>query len=226
MEAQLEPKICKNPNATWGRGVKPDFVQPILNPADIDRIKAILKPKPRDLLLFTMGTELNIYVKDLVSLTIGQVRNKKPGDLIEIRNEGKKPKRYMITQSIHLVSLKWMKHLTDKPDDYPLFCSHKSDMALTTIRLHKVVKRWCYLINLQGNYGAQTMRKTWFQMQYLSGVPKKSLERLLKQDSKLEDYLGWSKNSSNLCDAQRGSGNAITCHLYQTPVNELLPLFL
>lgn len=227
MEAQKPRKSReKNPNATWGLGIRPDFIEPIRRPEDVQRIKDILKPRPRDLCLFTIGTGWNIFIIDLVRLTVGHVRGKKPGDLLEIRVEGRKTKKFMITTEIHASVLKLLRSLpADTPDDYPLFCSYRSRQSLTRIRLHKVVKKWCYLINLEGNYGAQTLRKTWFAMQRLAGVPKSTLEKLLMQDLKLEDFLGDDCIPSNLCDAQGVPGNAIKCKLKQTPQHELLPLF-
>jgi site-specific recombinase XerD len=44
-------------------------------------------------------------------------------------------------------------------DDY-LFQSQRRHV-LTTPSVHKLVKGWCNEINLKGNYGSHTLRKTW-----------------------------------------------------------------
>lgn len=49
------------------------------------------------------------------------------------------------------------KHYED--DDY-LFQSQRRDV-LTVPSVHKLVKNWCNEINLKGNYGSHTLRKTW-----------------------------------------------------------------
>jgi integrase len=47
-------------------------------------------------------------------------------------------------------------------DDY-LFIGQRG--RLTVPYLHYLVKKWCSLINLQGNYGSHTLRKTWGYIQ-------------------------------------------------------------
>jgi integrase len=43
-------------------------------------------------------------------------------------------------------------------DDY-LFQSQRRHVL--TVSVHKLVKSWCGEINLNGNYGSHTLRKTW-----------------------------------------------------------------
>jgi integrase len=47
-------------------------------------------------------------------------------------------------------------------DDY-LFIGQRG--RLTVPYLHYLVKKWCGSINLQGNYGSHTLRKTWGYIQ-------------------------------------------------------------
>jgi len=49
----------------------------------------------------------------------------------------------------------------DAADDEPLFKSQRGHLAITPITLNALVKSWCRMINLTGNYGAHTLRKTW-----------------------------------------------------------------
>ncbi|MBW2365953.1 MAG: tyrosine-type recombinase/integrase [Deltaproteobacteria bacterium] len=41
-----------------------------------------------------------------------------------------------------------------------LFSSRKGDKPLSVPTLNNLVKKWCRAINLRGNYGSHTLRKT------------------------------------------------------------------
>lgn len=47
----------------------------------------------------------------------------------------------------------------------PLFMSRKGNEALTVPSVNRLVKGWCREINLNGNYGSHTLRKTFGYMQ-------------------------------------------------------------
>ncbi len=47
----------------------------------------------------------------------------------------------------------------DLDDNDPLFRSRKGD-RLTVPSINRLVKGWCAAINLKGNYGSHTLRKT------------------------------------------------------------------
>ena len=46
-------------------------------------------------------------------------------------------------------------------DDEYLFPSRKGNSHIQSQAVSKLVKKWTKLINLKGNYGAHTLRKTW-----------------------------------------------------------------
>ena len=50
-------------------------------------------------------------------------------------------------------------------DEAYLFAGRRSDRALTVPTLNNLVKDWCRKVNLKGNYGSHTLRKTWGYMQ-------------------------------------------------------------
>ncbi|GAG40955.1 unnamed protein product, partial [marine sediment metagenome] len=60
-------------------------VEPIKRLEDIRTIKKVLADKPRDLALFTVGINTNLRASDLLQIKVGQVRDLKPNDEIEIR---------------------------------------------------------------------------------------------------------------------------------------------
>ena len=140
-------------------------VHPIQNTKDIISIKTYLSDKPRDLLLFTMGINNGIRTGDLLKLKVSDVKDLKPGDSIQIK-ESK-------TQKVNVLSInkevyKSLRHFlvtqTPNDDDY-LFQSRNRTQALTVMAVNRMVKSWCRAINLSGNYGAHTLRKTFGYIQ-------------------------------------------------------------
>lgn len=137
-------------------------VDPIRKLRDIKSIKAILADKPRDLALFTMGINTNLRASDLLRITMGMVRGLKPGDEL-VLNEKKTGKERRITLNRAVITaLRAYMNSIDYDDTAPLFQGRRNnDMALTVPSLNRLVKQWCGSINLKGNYGSHSLRKTW-----------------------------------------------------------------
>jgi integrase len=142
-------------------------VEPIKKLKDIETIKKLLADKPRDLALFTIGINTNLRASDMLRIKVGDVRDLKPNDEIEIK-EKKTGKHRRIT--INKACISAIKNLlASKPfkdSDY-LFQSQRSEV-LTVPSVHRLVKSWCKRIHLKGNYGSHTMRKTWGYHQRLT----------------------------------------------------------
>jgi integrase len=134
-------------------------VDPIKNLKDIKAIKKILAATPRDYALFVMGINTNLRASDLINLTVGQVRNLQVGDDI-VLVEQKTGKERRITLNNAVVDA-IQTHLTsaDQDDVDPLFKSRKGG-RLTVPSINRLVKGWCAAINLKGNYGSHSLRKT------------------------------------------------------------------
>ena len=66
-----------------------NVVQPIKKLEDIQKIKKILAKKPRDALLFSFGINTGLRISDILSLDVGNVKDR---DYIEIRE--KKTNKY------------------------------------------------------------------------------------------------------------------------------------
>jgi len=59
-----------------------------------------------------------------------------------------------------------IRYLAIRPnDDAYLFASRKGESHLQSQAVSKLVKKWTRAINLKGNYGAHTLRKTWGYIQ-------------------------------------------------------------
>jgi integrase len=137
-------------------------VDPIRKIRDVKAIKAILASKPRDLALFTLGINTNLRASDLLRITVGMVRDLEPGDEF-VLNEKKTGKERRITLNKTVITaLRGYLDETDLVDSAPLFQSQRSNgQALTVPSVNRLVKQWCRLINLKGNYGSHSLRKTW-----------------------------------------------------------------
>ena len=135
-------------------------VEPIKKLKDIKAIKKLLANKPRDLALFTIGINTNLRASDLLRLRVAKVKDLKAGDTVEIK-EKKTGKARRIT--LNKTCIKAIKNLLDLKlyhDNDHLFQSQRRHV-LTVPSVHKLVKSWCNEINLKGNYGSHTLRKTW-----------------------------------------------------------------
>ena len=153
----------KNPNhPKKGATIK---VEPITELKDIKLIKRLLKDKPRDSCLFIMGINTNLRASDLIRLTAGDLRGKKPGDSLSIK-EQKTGKERRITLNENVINaVKELLAYKPYQDTDPLFKSKKGAKALSVPSVNRLVKGWCREINLKGNYGSHTLRKTFGYMQ-------------------------------------------------------------
>ncbi|QWV96993.1 tyrosine-type recombinase/integrase [Geomonas nitrogeniifigens] len=136
-------------------------VNPIMDLKAIGTIKKILADNPRDSALFVVGINTALRASELLALTVGQVRPLTPGDTLAVR-EGKtgKERRITLNKAAHDAIQKLLATMPDAEGAAPLFLSRKGDGALTVPTLNNMVKIWCTKINLPGNYGSHTLRKT------------------------------------------------------------------
>lgn len=136
-------------------------VDPIRSLDDITAIKKLLSDKPRDLLLFTMGINNGLRAGDLLKLKAGPFRAVGIGSTIPIKEQKTgKAQEIMINGETKKALTKYFKELEPEDDDY-LFKSRKGkNNPLTVSAANMMVKQWTKAINLKGNYGTHTLRKT------------------------------------------------------------------
>jgi len=141
-------------------------VEPIRDLKDIASIKKLLSDKPRDLLLFTVGINSGLRMGDILKLKVGPVRNLKPGDQLTVK-EGKTGKTnvLVINKAIYKALQGYLDQTELVASDY-LFQSRKGyNKPLRVPYVNNLVKSWAKAINLPGNYGAHTPRKTFGYIQ-------------------------------------------------------------
>lgn len=191
-----------NPNVNHPKKGQRIKVEPIRRQKDINAIKRLLESRPRDYLLFVMGINNGLRAGDLLKLKVSDVENLKPGQTITIR-EGKtgKDNILMVNKSVH----KAIKRLLEKKQpesDRPLFASKKGNGPITIQAVNAMIKRWTGSINLPGNYGAHTLRKTFGYMQRTKfGVGFEILAKRYNHSSPAVTmrYLGITAEEVNEC---------------------------
>ena len=140
-------------------------VDPIRRPKDISAIAKLTQDNPRDHLLFIMGINNGLRIGDLVKLKVKDVRNLKVGDTVNIV-EGKTGKRnvLVINKTVYKALKNYLEKVQPNDQDY-LFPSRKGNSHLQSQAVSKLVKKWTKAINLKGNYGCHSLRKTFGYIQ-------------------------------------------------------------
>jgi integrase len=149
-------------------------VEPIRSRDKVEAIKAMLRDRPRDYLLFILGINLALRVGDLLSLRVGDVwvhEKGAPKEIVTV-SESKtgKTKRVAVNESAR-AALEWyFGGVGERPADEPLFKSMRSDKPLDKVQVWRMVNRWCAAVGVQENVGTHTMRKTWGYHARMAGV--------------------------------------------------------
>jgi integrase len=138
-------------------------VEPIKNLKDISAIKKLLADTPLYSALFTIGINTNLRASDLLSIKVYQVRGLKPMDEITLIGKKTGKHRRINLNKTCIDAINRLLATRNYQDDDYLFIGQRG--RLTVPYLHYLVKKWCSSINLQGNYGSHTLRKTWGYIQ-------------------------------------------------------------
>lgn len=140
-------------------------VDPIRNEKDIKKIVRKLSDKPRDKLLFLMGINNGLRVGDLLKLKVGQIMHMSAGDTLTIKeSKTQKDNVLALNKTVYKALQEYLGEDNLKDDDY-LFPSRKGNSALTIQTVNNMVKKWTKDINIEGNFGAHTLRKTFGYIQ-------------------------------------------------------------
>jgi len=135
-------------------------VEPIKELKDIGTIKKLLTDNPRDFALFTIGINTNLRASDLLRIKVRMVRGLQPNDEIEVREKKtKKLRRVTLNKACIDAIVNLLASRPFKDSDY-LFQSQRAEVLIVP-SVVRMVKKWCKAINLKGNYGSHTLRKTW-----------------------------------------------------------------
>lgn len=159
-------------------------VEPIRKVKTIKDLKTLLSEKPLDLALFTVGINCALRASDLLSLTVGQVKKLKPKDSLTIR-EGKTKKLKTVTFNKNMVdSIQKLLSSRDSLEDEDFLFIGQRGNVLSVPALNLKIKRWMKRLNVKGNFGCHSLRKTWCFHQYTrNNVPLPTLMKALNHSS-------------------------------------------
>ena len=162
-EERKSVKLVPNPNhPKKGSRITVDPIQRI---EDIKAIKSILSDKPRDLLLFTMGINNGLRAGDLLDLKVKKVKHLKEGDSTPIKeSKTKKNNILMVNKPVYKSLRNYLEKVNPDDEDF-LFASRNTNEPISIQAVNALIKKWTKAINLNGNYGAHTLRKTFGYIQ-------------------------------------------------------------
>ena len=133
-------------------------VDPIKSKKHIQNIKKLLADRPLDFALFTVGINTNLRASDLLSIKVHQVKDSAPGDEIVLNEKKtKKPRRISLNKPC-ISAIQGLLASREYSDEDYLFTGQRGVLTVPTVNAK--VKSWCKAINLKGNYGGHTLRKT------------------------------------------------------------------
>lgn len=162
------------------RGInKPQEVEPIKNLKDINKIKQFLigKENKRDYMLFVVGINVGLRAGDLLRLKIMDVaeydsRNKLNirDNVIIVEEKTYKRREFTLNNSCKEAILLYLGNLEHfQMEDY-LFKSRKGEGSLTVESAHKLIKNLLRDLNIKGNFGTHSLRKTFAYHTYINNI--------------------------------------------------------
>lgn len=145
---------------------KVEKTDPIRSLHEIMAIKELLEERPRDLLLFTLGINNGLRISDILQLKVYQLKNLHPGEYIYIK-EVKTGKQNIINmnKSVYKAFKKYVKAYRPRDEDYVFKSRQGGNRPITKNRAWQLVNEWAKTLNLEGNYGTHTLRKTFGYVQ-------------------------------------------------------------
>ncbi|MGF7184411.1 integrase [Desulfitispora alkaliphila] len=195
-------------NECTSRGIpKAREVEPIKNPKHIQKVKQYLigKGSKRDYMLFVMGINVGLRAGDLLSLKLKDVLTEKGiADSVYIYEEKTgKPREFVLNSSAKEAIKTYLQstysHNKPNPNDY-LFPSQRGNTHLSVDSARKIIKETLRELNIKGNFGSHTLRKTWAYQIYINNAAKNpmilpTLQKMLNHSSQTMtlNYIGITK---------------------------------
>lgn len=177
----------------------PREVEPFKSIKDIEKIKQYLRGKKnlRDYTIFTVGINVGLRAGDLLSLKWKDVlegeKIKKTIYVIEAKTG--KGKNIELNKSAR-TSLEEFKDSLGRvnPDDY-IFKSRKGNGHIQVRSLYRIINDVTKELNIKGNYGTHSLRKTFGYHRYKNGIPLETLQKIFNHSTQSITlrYIGITK---------------------------------
>lgn len=169
------------------RGInKAQEVEPVKNPKDIKKLMQYLdgKKNKRDLMLFAVGISVGLRAGDLLSLKWTDILDNKGNiiDTVDIIEEKTDKKREFQLNATAKKGIKaYLDSVNNDIDMNGYVFSSQKGGALTVESAHKIVKTTLKELNIKGNYGTHTLRKTWAYHMYINNASNPMMLPYLQQ---------------------------------------------
>lgn len=160
-------------------------VDPFTSKKDIRNIKKLLQDNPRDLMMFVIGINSGLRVQDILSLKVADLMGRNIGDRISVKEKKTSKENVLIVNKEILEVFKSYLDALNPDEAHYLIKSRKGkNYPLTTYRVTGLVKEWANALNIKGNFGAHSLRKTFCYIQRVHyGVPWEILSKRLNHSS-------------------------------------------
>lgn len=137
-----------------------DTTKFIKKPDDLNRLRNVLRNRPRDLLFLEMAIHSGLHAKDLLNLRVADLKGLNPGEQLRLRRIIGASKQLVVSSAIHRIFRNYLREegLTD--EDY-LFRSQKGGLPLTLVSQSRLVNRWFEEAGLSISGGILALRRTW-----------------------------------------------------------------
>ncbi len=138
-------------------------VDPLTNFQDIEKIKNLLKLKPRYLLVFTIGINSPMQVQNLLQIQAKHLLENPINMRIVLDNEHNSA-QFIYNSEIAKAFTHYSNFYSPEPADY-LFKKASSDDPIDRAYLGYLVKAWTKKCGIPGNFGSSSLRKTFGYIQ-------------------------------------------------------------
>ena len=153
-------------------------VEPIRSKKDIEKVEKILAAQSmRDLMLFDLGINCGLRISDMLSLNVGDVRNKTHIQLFEQKTG--KFKKFPINSKLKPMLEEFIKGRKDKE---PLFLSHWKH-RLDRVTAYYIVRDACKKAGLKERIGTHSMRKSFGYHMYMKYKDVALLQKIFMHSS-------------------------------------------
>jgi len=172
----------KNEIRDAGKGVRYEVI-PFKSKKDIEKVKQFLmgKQDKRDFALFVVGINIGLRTQDLVSLKVSDISSSRTSihRVVQVIEQKTGKIRAFELNDVAVAALRvYLNSLPEYNPDGWLFPSRKANVKeghLTVDAVRRIIKDFCKELNIQGNFGAHSLRKTFGYWVYISGVQKNPL---------------------------------------------------
>lgn len=161
-------------------------VEPIRSKSDLRKIEQILSKNPRDLLMFTIGTNCGLRISDILALNVGDVRGKNYIQIVEKKTG--KFKKFPINAKLKPMFEEYTK---GKSADEPLFVT-KFQNRLGRVTAYFTIRAACEKVQPEVKFGTHTLRKTFGYHHYKKYKDVAMLQKIFNHSSPMVTltYIG------------------------------------